>query len=224
MSKVHSINIPSKCLVLLRRRAFSWIIYSRLSLCTTWLTFLQTYIQHEELSQYLVLQIFLKTNMYTHAIQLKTVTLYSRSRLTSSISIYGIYDWRQPKHNFLMMKNPQLSRKIENGGKVRRKIIIKIKLDILYTLCTRLYLLQNASSKTKKCSHLPQKYDWNLDILYVLYVCCKMLYVNRCSHFLQKNTKSWKHTAINYIYICICVYIYIYIYLYIYAYTCIFRL
>ena len=26
------------------------------------------------------------------------------------------YDWRQPKHNFLLMKNPQWSHKIENGG------------------------------------------------------------------------------------------------------------
>ena len=26
------------------------------------------------------------------------------------------YDWRQPKHSFLLMKNSQWSRKIENGG------------------------------------------------------------------------------------------------------------
>ena len=41
---------------------------------------------------------------------------YSQSWLASCISIYGIYNWRQPKHNFLLMKNPQWSRKIENVG------------------------------------------------------------------------------------------------------------
>ena len=28
------------------------------------------------------------------------------------------HDWRQPKHNFLLMKNPQWSRKTENGGNI----------------------------------------------------------------------------------------------------------
>ena len=38
------------------------------------------------------------------------------------------YDWRQPEHNFLLMKNSQWSRKIENGGNFIQKL--DLKLDV----------------------------------------------------------------------------------------------
>ena len=52
------------------------------------------------------------------------------------------YDWRQPKHNFLLMKTPQRSRKIGDGGKFyfrtiwRWHLILKLIWRLLYVCVT----------------------------------------------------------------------------------------